>query len=326
MIRTPLCDLLGIEHPIALGGMPTIFNSPALAAAVSHAGGMGILGITRLSREQVHECAAAVRALTERPFGLNALMCFADEEGFAAALETKPAVISLAWPRKDQDVKTWVSQAHAAGCKVTFMAAEVAEALRGAEAGADVIVAQGNEGGGHVGWMSTSVLVPMVVDAVAPVPVMAAGGIADGRGLAAALAYGAQGVLLGTRFLASEESGLHLNHKRVILDSDGHDTVLTEIPDIAAGQVWPGAMSRVQRNRFIERWTGREWALRQNLTEVAAAVRDARSIGDPDEAPLFFGQDAGLVNDLPPAADIVSRIAAEAEDIIRRKLFEVTGH
>ena len=326
MIKTPLCNLLGIEHPIALGGMPTIFNSPELAAAVSNAGGMGILGISHLSRKEIHACAAAVRALTDKPFGLNALMFFADEDGFSAALETKPAVMSLAWPRKDQDVKSWVSKAHAAGCKVTFMAAEVCEARRGAEAGADVIVAQGNEGGGHVGWMSTSVLVPMVVDAVAPVPVMAAGGIADGRGLAAALAYGAHGVLLGTRFLASEESGLHLNHKRAILASDGHDTVLTEIPDIAAGQVWPGAMSRVQRNRFIDRWSGREWAIRQSLAEVGAAVREARRTGNPDEAPLFFGQDAGLVNDLPPAAEIVSRIVAEAEKIIRGKLFEVTQH
>ena len=326
MIRTPLCDLLGIQHPIVLGGMPTIFNSPALAAAVSGAGGLGILGITHLSRDQIHECAAAVRCLTQKPFGLNALMFFEDEDGFCAALETRPAVISLAWPRKDQDPRSWVSRAHAAGCRVTFMAGEVSEALRGVEAGADVIVAQGNEGGGHVGWMSTSVLVPMVVDAVAPVPVLAAGGIADGRGLAAALAYGAQGALLGTRFLASEESGLHPGHKRAIVASDGHDTVLTEIPDIAAGQVWPGAMSRVQRNRFIERWTGREWAIRQNLAEVNAAVRDARSVGDADEAPLFFGQDAGLINDLPPAADIVSRIAAEAEEIIRRRLLEVTEH
>ncbi len=323
MIRTPLCNLLGIEHPIALGGMPTLFNSPELAAAVSSAGGIGILGITRLSREQVPEYAAAVRALTEKPFGLNALIAFADEDVFSAALETKPAVISLAWPRKDQDLRPWISRAHAAGCKVTFMAAEVSEAIRGAEAGADVIVAQGSEGGGHVGWMAMSVLVPMVVDAVAPVPVMAAGGIADGRGLAAALAYGAQGVLLGTRFLASEESGLHPNYKRAIVDSDGHDTVLTEIPDLVAGQVWPGAMSRVQRNRFIERWMGREWALRQAPSEVSKAIGEARQTGDPDEAPLFFGQDAGLVKDVPLAAEIVSRIASDAEEIIRRKLFDI---
>ena len=109
-----------------------------------------------------------------------------------------------------------------------------------AEAGADVIVAQGTEGGGHVGWMSLS-----------------------------ALGYGADGVLLGTRFLASEEAAIHANYKRAIVESDGHDTVLTEIPDIAAGMVWPGAMSRVQRNRFMESWTGREWALRRDLAEVA---------------------------------------------------------
>src|SRR5690606_17710850 len=119
---------------------------------------------------------------------------------------------------------------------------------------ADVVIAQGTEGGGHVGWMATLALTPMVVDAVAPVPVLAAGGIADGRGLAAALALGADGVLLGTRFLASDEAPMHDNFKQAIVAGDGHDTVLTEIPDIAAGVVWPGAMSRAKRNRVVERW------------------------------------------------------------------------
>lgn len=196
------------------------------------------------------------------------------------------------------------------------MAAEVPDAVRAVESGADVIVAQGTEGGGHVGWMAMSVLVPMVVDAVAPVPVIAAGGIADGRGLAAALMLGADGVLCGTRFLASIESGLHPDHKQAILDSDGHDTVLTEVPDIAAGQVWPGAMSRVRRNAFIDRWTGREWALRQHLAEVAAQIDAARQVGDIEEAPLFFGQDAGLIDDLPSAGQIVTDMVIQAERII----------
>src|SRR5262249_45957852 len=133
----------------------------------------------------------------------------------------------------------------------------VAEAERAAQAGADVIIAQGSEGGGHVGWQASLALIPMVVDAVAPLPVLAAGGIADGRGLAAALALGADGVLLGTRFLATEESPLHRNFKQAIVDSDGHDTLLSEIPDLASGNVWPGAMSRSRRNRFIQRCAGR---------------------------------------------------------------------
>src|SRR5205814_4989997 len=133
-----------------------------------------------------------------------------------------------------------------------YMAGEVAEALRAAEAGADVLVAQGTEAGGHVGWMASLPLVPMMVKALEPLPVLCAGGIADGRGLAAALALGAEGVLLGTRFLATEESPLHANLKQAIVQSNGHDTVLTEIPDIASGRVWPGAMARTLRNRFVE--------------------------------------------------------------------------
>ena len=200
------------------------------------------------------------------------------------------------------------------------MANDVSEATRGTEAGADLIIAQGTEGGGHVGWMALSVLLPMVVDAVAPIPVMAAGGVADGRGLASALALGAEGALLGTRFLASEQSGLPPGYKQAIIESDGHDTVLTEIPDIVRGQTWPGAMSRVRRNRFIERWAGREWALRQHLAEAAGSVQVARETGDVEEAPLFFGQDAGLIHEVLSADEIVRRIVAQAEEIITKRL------
>ena len=200
------------------------------------------------------------------------------------------------------------------------MANGVPEAVKAAEAGADVIIAQGTEGGGHVGWVTSMVLTPMVVDAVAPIPVLTAGGVADGRGLAAAIALGADGVLLGTRFLASVESPLHPNFKQAIVDADGHDTALSEIPDIAAGEVWPGAMSRSRRNRFIERWAGREWLLRSQQAQARASVQAARKAGDVNEAPLSMGQDAGLINDIPAAAEIVRRIAQEAADILSKRL------
>ena len=183
-----------------------------------------------------------------------------------------------------------------------------------------MIVAQGTEGGGHVGWMASSVLVPMVVDAVEPIPVLAAGGIANGRGLVASLALGAHGVLLGTRFLASVESPIHANFKQTILDSDGHDTVLTEIPDIVGARVWPGAMARAKRNRFIDRWSGREWALRQNQAAANIELREAQKRGDVDEASMLIGQDAGLIDDLPAAGDLVTHMIAEAEEIISGKL------
>jgi NAD(P)H-dependent flavin oxidoreductase YrpB (nitropropane dioxygenase family) len=149
---------------------------------------------------------------------------------------------------------------------------------------------------------------------------LAAGGIADGRGLAAALALGAQGALLGTRFLATKESPLHPNFKQAVLDSDGHDTVLTEIPDIARANVWPGAMARTRRNAFVERWASREWELRARQPEVAAALERARETGDADNASLLIGQDAGLIHDIPPAGEIVERIVAEAEALLKDRL------
>jgi NAD(P)H-dependent flavin oxidoreductase YrpB (nitropropane dioxygenase family) len=315
MIRTPVCDLLHIDHPIALGGMGSV-HAPGLVAAVSGAGGLGAMGCHYLGPEQIRTGAAAIREQTNRPFALNFLLFDVEDDSFSAALEQHPSVIAFAWPRAEQDVKPYIDRAHAAGCKVTFMAGGVPEAVKAAAAGADVIVAQGTEGGGHVGWQTTMTLVPMVVDAVAPVPVLAAGGIADGRGLAAAISLGADGALLGTRFLASQESPLHPNFKQSILESDGHDTLLSEIPDIAAGLVWPGAMSRSRRNRFIERWAGREWALRQRRAEAYAIVQTARKNGDINEAVLSMGQDAGLIHEILPAAEIVSRIAAEAERIL----------
>ena len=325
MIRTPVCDLLEIAHPIALGGMGSIY-SPELVAAVSGAGGLGAMGCHYMRAEQIRAGTAAIRERTNKAFALNFLLFDIDEDSFAAALALRPAVIAFAWPRPEQDLKSFIARAHAAGCKVTFMAGGVPEAVRAAEGGADVIIAQGTEGGGHVGWQASIALVPMVVDAVAPVPVLAAGGFADGRGLAAALSLGADGVLLGTRFLASRESPLHPNFKQAIVDSDGHDTLLSEIPDIAAGIVWPGAMSRSRRNRFIERWAGREWALRQQRAQAIAGVQAARKRGDTEEAVLSMGQDAGLIHDIPPAAEIVSRIAQDAERILRERLPALVKH
>jgi NAD(P)H-dependent flavin oxidoreductase YrpB (nitropropane dioxygenase family) len=319
MIRTPICKLLDIEHPIALGGMGSA-TTPELVSAVSRAGGLGALGCHYQTPEQVRERTAAIRQQTNKPFGLNFLLFDMREDSFAAALELRPAVMQFAWARAEQDLGVFFGRAHQAGCKVTYMASAVPEAVRAAKAGADIIIAQGTEGGGHVGWMGSMPLIPMIVDAVGPIPVLAAGGFADGRGLVAALALGADGILLGTRFLATDESPLHPNFKQAIVDSDGHDTQLSEIPDIASGLVWPGAMTRSRRNRFIERWAGREWALRQSRVAALQGLQAARKSGDVDDGPLSMGQDAGLIHDIVPAAEIVARIAREAEDILSRKL------
>ena len=319
MIHTSLCTLLEITYPIVLGGMGTGTSVP-LVAAVSQAGGFGTLGATNLTAAQVREQVAAIRAATDKPFGVNYLLFRIDEESLAAALQSRPAVIALAWARPEQDIRSYIQRVHDAGLRAMYMAGEVPEAVRAAEAGADVIVAQGTEGGGHVGWMATMAVVPMIVSAVAPRPVLAAGGIADGRGLAAALALGAEGVLLGTRFLATDEAPLHAHFKQAIVRSNGHDTMLSDIPDIASGQVWPGAMARVLRNRFMERWAGREWALRQQAHEANQALMAARRDGDAEQAALLIGQDAGLIDAVLPAGEVIRRMVAEAHEIITGRL------
>jgi NAD(P)H-dependent flavin oxidoreductase YrpB (nitropropane dioxygenase family) len=324
MIRTRITDMLKIDHPIALGGMGSIY-APDLVSAVSNAGGLGAMGCHGLPPERIRAGAEAIRAKTNKPFALNFLLFCVQEDALAAALQLRPAVIAYAWPRPEQDLKPFIDRAHDAGAKVTFMVGSVPEAVRAAKAGADIIIAQGTEGGGHVSWQASLPLIPSIIDAVAPVPVLAAGGIADGRGLAAALALGADGALLGTRFLASVESPLHPNFKQAIVDTDAHDTLLSEIPDVAAGLVWPGAMSRSKRNGFIARWAGREWALRQNQAQALADVQAARKAGDIDNAPLSMGQDCGLIHDIAPAAELVARIAREAEVILKEKLPRLVG-
>jgi len=319
MIRTRICDLLGIPHPIVLGGMGNATTAP-LVAAVSNAGGFGTLGTSAFDASTLDREIASIHERTDKPFGINHLLFQIKEDMYAVTLRARPALVAFAWARKDQNLRDYVQRAHDAGSKVMYMAGEVPEALRAAEAGADVLVAQGTEAGGHVGWMASLPLVPMMVKALAPLPVLCAGGIADGHGLAGALALGAEGVLLGTRFLATHESPLHANFKQAIVDSDGHDTVLTEIPDLASQRVWPGAMSRAKRNKFIERWAGREWAIRENATEIGKELAQARAVGDIDNASLSYGQDAGLIDSIKSVKEVIEEIVGEAETIIRSRL------
>jgi NAD(P)H-dependent flavin oxidoreductase YrpB (nitropropane dioxygenase family) len=291
-----------------------------LVAAVSNAGGFGTLGTSAFNAATLETEIASINERTDKPFGVNHLLFQIQEDMFAVTLRARPSVAAFAWARKDQELGDYFNCAHDAGCKVMYMAGEVPEAVRAAEAGADILVAQGTEAGGHVVWMASLPLVPMMVKAVAPLPVLSAGGIADGHGLAAALALGAEGVLLGTRFMATPEAPIHANFKQAIVQSDGHDTVLTEIPDLASQRVWPGAMSRAQRNQFVERWSGREWALRQNAREVGKQVAAARAAGDVDNASLSFGQDAGLIDSIKSVKEVVQEIVTEAEAIINGRL------
>jgi len=318
-LHTRVCDLLGITQPVVLGGMGGA-TSPELVAAVSNAGGLGTLGLSGRRPEDVPGLIGQIRSRTSAPFGVNFLLFGVNDAAVEAALTQKPPVVTYAWAWSDQDLAPYVDRAHAAGALVTYMVSGVPDALRAAAAGVDAIVAQGSEGGGHVGLMGALALVPQVVSAVAPLPVLAAGGIADGRGLAAALALGAEGVLLGTRFLATVESPLPLSFKQAIVDSDGHDTTLTEIPDLLSGSIWPGALARTWRNAFLAEWSGREPELRRRRRAVARAVAEARAAGDAQHAPLLFGQDAGLIDAILPAGEVVRRIVAEAREIIEGRL------
>jgi NAD(P)H-dependent flavin oxidoreductase YrpB (nitropropane dioxygenase family) len=317
-MRTRACELFGIEHPVVLGGMGS-GTSPELVAAVSNGGGLGVQGCAGRSPDQIARLADAIRAATERPFGLNLLLFLADAAAIDAVLSARPPVFSTAWPWPDFDLAPLFARAHAAGARVMHMVSTVHEARRAAEAGADIIVAQGSEGGGHVGLMGTIVLVPQVVRAVAPLPVLAAGGIADGAGLAAALTLGAEGVLLGTRFLATPEAPLPDAYKEAICRSDGHDTLLTELPDVIAGQVWPGAFARVLRTPFVQEWLGREGEVRQRRAELLQRIQRAREQGDVANGSLLIGQDAGLIERVEPAGEVVRRMVREAEAILSRR-------
>ncbi len=319
VVHTAFTRLIGVEHPVVCAGMGAGTADGDLAGAVSEAGGLGVIGASWLSPEQLAAMAVRAREITAKPFGVN-LLLFGNENLLDAALDAEPAVLSTAWPRDDQDLAEIFAHAHGRGANVMHMVPRLDDAERAVEAGADVIVAQGNEGGGHVGEMGTTVLVRQVVKAVAPVPVLAAGGFGDGAGLASALALGAEGVLLGTRFLATDEVPMPQWLKQAIVDSDGYDTVRTTVPDALTGRDWPGAWSRVLRTPVIEKWLGREPELRRRRREVTAVFEAMDEEKEPEDWLFWIGQSAGLVDDVAPAGEIVRRIVAEAEEILRDRL------
>lgn len=318
-IRTAFTELVGVEHPVVSAGMGGGGANGELAGCVSAAGGLGVIGASWLDAEAVQGHVERARELTGAPLGIN-LLLFGNEELLEPVLELAPEVLSTAWPRDDQDLRGIFARAHERGAKVMHMVASLPDAALAAEAGADVIVAQGTEGGGHVGEIGSTVLVRQVVKEVAPIPVVAAGGFADGAGLAAALALGADGVLMGTRFLATQEAPGPGPAKAAIVASDGHDTILTTVPDTLAGKDWPGAWSRVTRTRFVEEWLGREPELRRRREEVRGRLADARERGDQDYWTMWVGQSAGLVESVVPAGELVRTVVAEAEELIRVRL------
>jgi NAD(P)H-dependent flavin oxidoreductase YrpB (nitropropane dioxygenase family) len=328
-MHTTLCKALGIDHPIIAAPMGPDLTGPEFVAAVGEAGGLGILQAQLCPPPLFRQQIQRIRALTSRPFGVNLILHFPVEEHVAVCLEERIPVLSLYWG----DPAPYVKRAHAAWVTVFHQVGSVSEAQRAAEAGVDVIVAQGVEAGGHVvGDVSTLVLVPRVVDAVAPRPVVAAGGIADARCLVAVLALGAQAAVLGTRFLASSESRAHPHYKQKLLEATEQDTVRTTL----FGYGWPNAPHRTLRTPFVQQWLGQEARGQESRPDepvvgetIIGGVpvpllrfmgfppnRDAT--GDIDAMDLLAGQSVGLVHHVEPVGRIVRELVEGAQQILEQ--------
>jgi enoyl-[acyl-carrier protein] reductase II len=322
MLRTPLCDLLAIDAPIIQAGM-SVYTSPELAAAVSEAGGLGSLGVWQRSPEALERDLDVLRGRTRRPFALNHVVPDLDEDAFALSLAARPAVISFAL----DDAGPLVGRVHDAGCLAMQQVHTVEQAERAVAAGVDLVVAQGGEAGGFGGGVATLALLPQVVDAIAPVPVVAAGGIADGRGLAAALVLGAVGVNLGSRFLASTESPIRAVWKRALCTAPAEDWVkLGFVNDLRPnpGTVGYRTVVRGQRTAFTEKWDARRDELRADPTPAVAELTEAAEAGTMEELLAYGGQSAGLIGDVAPVADLITRIVRDAELALRGTTAAVT--
>jgi len=322
MLQTRFTEMFGLTYPVMSAPMAH-HSGGRLAAAVSDAGGLGSFGgvHTRKGPDWLRGEAAIVRAKTDRPFGIGFITPFLPftKELFEAALDEKPSVVALSF----SDPGPWVGQIRSAGAKVMCQVQNFHDAAVAVEAGTDVLVAQGNEAGGHTGTMSLLPLLVGIASQHPEVPVLAAGGIADGNTLAAALTAGADGAWLGTAFLATPEATeVHDIHKQLIVDSDGADTIFTSSYDIASGLPWPsGIGERVRQNKFTEEWADRETELRENREEVSATLQtngpDAPP--DPETDAVLYGQSAAFVSAVRPAAEVVREISEHAEQILRSR-------
>lgn len=306
MLRTPLCDLLGIDAPVFQGGMAWIADA-SLASAVSEAGGLGIIAAMNANadwlRDQVHQ----LREKTDKPFGVNVMLMspFADEVAQVVIDEKVPVVVTGAG-NPTKYMKAW----RAAGIKVIPVVASVALARLVERAGATAVVAEGTESGGHIGESTTMALVPQVVDAV-KIPVIAAGGIADGRGVAAALMLGAVGVQVGTRFLVADECTVSETYKELVLKAKDTSTRATGRST--------GHPVRALKNPFSNEYRAREnaGATPEELAELGTgALRKAAKDGNYDEGSFLCGQIAGMVKERESAETIVNDLVTGAEQVL----------
>jgi nitronate monooxygenase len=316
MLTTELTRRLRIEHPIVQAGMGDAAGRE-LASAVSNAGGLGTIGTIGRTAEQTQQEIAATSAMTDRPFAVN-VFCF-DWAPFAAgildaSLEAGVPVVTLSFG----DPTEKLARCKAAGV-LTSVQVQDLERLRAAIDGrADFIIVQGNEGGGHTGWRGTLNFVAQALDLAGDIPVVAAGGIANGRGLAAALAMGCAGVVMGTRFKATPEYAGNDAEKGEIVESDGSNTIYDFILDEAVGIEWAdGITGRALRSAFTDEWEGRRQELRAKVAEYPP-FGFYGELAEKGQAINWAGESSGLVSEVLPAGEVVRRTVAEAEALLGR--------
>lgn len=316
MISTELTRTLDVRHPIISAPMAG-WSGGELAGAVSAAGGLGMIAAGGSAEVAwLSEQAEIARKRGPFGFGLMSWSLANRPELLDAVLEERPKVVSLSFG----DPSPYVEKTRDAGAVVMSQVQSSARAREAIEAGVDVLVAQGTDAGGHTGPVGTMVLLQKVVEIgeEAGIPVVAAGGIATGRAVAGALAMGASGAWIGTRFCATRESLGDEEAKKRILRSSETDTVHTRVFDIAQEIPWPEEFpGRALRNAFTDRWHGREDSLLANLPEASEGLRAARERGDFSENYVYAGQSVGLVSDVPAAGELVERISSEAETRLR---------
>lgn len=316
MLKTRLCDLFGIEVPIILAPMGTC-TSAELAAAVSNEGGLGGIGSLFRTTAAIKRDIDMVRKLTNRHFAVNHIPQTLDAEAFRYTLEARPAVISFALG----DPGDLVRQAHDVGSLVMLQVTTVAQAVEATERGVDVIIAQGGEAGGYCGEVSTMALVPQVVDAVSPTPVVAAGGIFDGRGIAAALMLGAVGVNLGTRFIACKEAPVGDEWKQAVAEAESEDAIKVDvINDISPlpGTAGFHTVLRSLHTPFLDEWSAKRGEARRNRDRLRDQIVSTTQAGRQHECLLTAGQTAGGIKEILPVAEIMRRLIAEAEAALSR--------
>lgn len=334
MLRTRLTKEYGLDIPFISAGMAFVGTAP-LVAAVSNAGGMGTLGATLVPPDGLRSQIRLIKSMTSRPFGVNFITQFADDAQLDVCIEERVPVVSFFW---NEPPEAFISHLQANGVKVWMQVGSLQEARQAVACGVDAVIVQGKEAGGHNrSTASTLTLVPAIVDAIASVPVIAAGGIADGRGVVAALSLGAEAVWVGTRLVASIEAYAHTEYKRRIVAAQVSDTIRTTI----FGPEWPHQLARVIHNRVVNEWMTHEDEIvyasepgefigqtmlggqQVPLPKFSAILPMPGTTGDFEEMCLVAGESAGLVKEIKPAAEIVHGMMEEARQIIKQRLNEM---